>query len=318
LGGRMYQTNIEGSAAPALTAGQNSLSNTNVDFFKSPLIDGTKGDVGYLTQLVTSSLPETTQANVVTRFFQAPSYTAIDGGNPTVSGAFTNVTLNKTLAVNWRRSQFAALKSAVSTASNNCTQLFNVSAVPNGNSGLAPDLLNIGVTGPQVSTDLAVNLQYGNPYPATWTEYATAELICNVGLTAGTTSLQVSAAVYVNGPIASVSAHDVVPLISPPRNLKIAGMDGTGNLTGIGTTPVVSWDPPAMGGPISGYGIYFYSNTGTLNVPVAALFVDGATTSVTVPPVMAVGTPYAIVVESNYSQGSVSGWADLVSGIVTP
>jgi hypothetical protein len=61
----------------------------------------------------------------------------------------------------------------------------------------------------------------------------------------------------------------VRPVLGPPLNIRINGLDARQSLSGVGTSPTISWDPPA-GGVATGYNIDVFDAAGNLAVYVAA------------------------------------------------
>jgi hypothetical protein len=139
---------------------------------------------------------------------------------------------------------------------------------------------------------------YGNPYPSAWP----AIFIVS---TAVAYDLVVNGETHGNmGQLMTLSsspgtaAAPLQALLSPVRNPGINGLNLFVNQTGVGTEPVLSWDPPSLGVP-SLYQIYFWK----VNTSAAGFWLSGDAasnlttfgTSVQVPPgILKAGSMYVI------------------------
>lgn len=103
-----------------------------------------------------------------------------------------------------------------------------------------------------------VNFQYGNPYPGYWPKIAMAQAVSlapfSASLPDGGTSRTVwySAAVFSQTPLWEGTTQPLIPMVGPPRDLRVNGAPATGGsptVSNVGTSPVLSWAPPAIGSP---------------------------------------------------------------------
>ncbi|MCY1076287.1 fibronectin type III domain-containing protein [Archangium lansingense] len=120
-----------------------------------------------------------------------------------------------------------------------------------------PDLANVINDNPGQG-NFPVRFQYGNPYPGFWPKIVTAQATSaapfSVSLPDGGTSRTTwyTAAVYSQTPVWEGTAQPLIPMVGPPRDLRVNGAPATGGsptVSGVGTSPLLSWAPPALGSP---------------------------------------------------------------------
>lgn len=101
--------------------------------------------------------------------------------------------------------------------------------------------------------DSLLTLEYGDPYPTSWTRFVYASASASVYYTAtkpdGTASAPraLSVNVTTHEPLRPGTVHLLRPQIGPPQNLKINGLPATTNLPPVGPSPLVTWSPPTLG-----------------------------------------------------------------------
>jgi hypothetical protein len=101
--------------------------------------------------------------------------------------------------------------------------------------------------------DMNVTFHYGNPYPSAWTPFVYAQAVGRVRyslpLADGGTSPPRSVTVLTATREQLVGGfHPPLSLkVSVPRDVRINGQSASGNLSGVGTTPLVSWLAPTVG-----------------------------------------------------------------------
>lgn len=137
-------------------------------------------------------------------------------------------------------------------------------------------------------------------------------------------------------PAAEVMGKPILPTLSLPQNIKVAGQATPYDqiTTGVGTTPTISWDPPAMGTPTN-YRVSVIDlkdmtgtdGTTSLRRTVATMYTTG--TQVTIPEgIMQAGANYYLQVTADAAEGYDSSkpfvyaqhyvWARMFTGVVTP
>ncbi|QRK04624.1 hypothetical protein JQX13_30780 [Archangium violaceum] len=161
-------------------------------------------------------------------------------------------------AFDFRASQFETLALASHPSATLNDELVNVGTLPRfseyGQYDGYPDLA-LATNYEPGQGDFRVVLQYGNPYPSHWQRIVTAQASALVpfsltradGSTTRTAYYQ--AAAYSQVQMMDGVTQTLVPQVGPPRDLRINGASATGNLSGVGPTPLVSWTGPALGTP---------------------------------------------------------------------
>jgi hypothetical protein len=239
------------------------------------------------------------------------------------------------VAINFQAAKFEALRAAANpngTSYGPGLSLITLpGGVPRGGFGASADLLTLFLNPGAMDIDLGT-LHYGNPFPAEWGTVAAAS--CYFGVTyqapgAGSTVTR-SAAVIVE--LDGATLHGpIAPLVGPPSNPQVAGLDAFTARSGIGTTPTVSWGPPAVGTATS-YRVTvveLYADAGKSNSRSVAVLRTVAS-SVQIPPgVMAAGKAYylriaAVTAASGditthpYRYALPDGSAELLTATIVP
>ncbi|MDB4952571.1 MAG: hypothetical protein JWO36_140 [Myxococcales bacterium] len=242
------------SGAPAVAA--TSLSSFVFDLSRASyraLIDGTMGDLLTMTQLATQTVGPRT-FRTVARSFAPASFTITNGGNATLTGAFSTTATNPTFTAVWDRPAFDAELSAHSprqTANNYST--LAVSTLPEAATrGVYHDAADLVVYAPGYTTDataVSASWQYGDPYPVAWTRYGWCRYFTYRFIQLGSaTPTAIFASMLVFRDLSTVTAQSpIAPIIGAVVSPKVNGMDAFGTLNGVGTTPTVSWTAPTLG-----------------------------------------------------------------------
>ncbi|XXF79839.1 PKD domain-containing protein [Myxococcaceae bacterium GXIMD 01537] len=275
-------------------------------------IDLGRGDVVYATQLVGRSMPESGLDSVqeVRRAVHAggPAAGALlsqEGSLLRMSGALAPLPTNlQAFSVNLGAFESMALSS-------HPTAQFSNSVV---NMGVLPGLDQFGTYAGWPDLAIGFNytpglsvinpvFEYANPFPNTWRRFVTATTTARVRyampLPGGGTAQGAwfNLLSYAQEPLVEGGVHLLFPQVAPARNLRLNGQDATGPvLTGVGLSPVVSWDAPGFGVPTS-YAVRIYRLSAPTNITrrtqVASLLTDQ--TQVPVPPgVLAAGESYYV------------------------
>jgi hypothetical protein len=152
-----------------------------------------------------------------------------------------------------------------------------------------------------MTTDVSAGtVQYSDPFPAAWRR---TFIVCqNAAVDVpvpGTSTTQ--SIVLTNSQTTSMPTGTVKPLIAPVQNPKLNGADILTASTIIGTSPTLSWNPPAIGTPF-GYQVEIMAPTTALSgVPHYGLGPTLSTTktSMTIPPgLLQSGQTYLFVISS--------------------
>jgi hypothetical protein len=236
-----------------LTPGVTSLGGASFDAFEmypANLIDGSKGDLLYVTQLVTrdaGGAPYTSLAKV----FTPPPFSMEDGQPTTLSGSFSDVP-QKTLSIDWKRAAFVALAKDVHPWAGLFDSNFSVIAEYGGTSHITPTIppsLLSFYGDSETMTDFAGELSYGNPFPSAWGLAATASATfsMHVTLPGADAPKLITGEVYCSTLLGDKASLTLSPSLGPVKDILVNGKPTADWLTGAGVTPVVSWSPPATG-----------------------------------------------------------------------
>lgn len=250
--------------APDLPAlGATSVSNATFDWMdvSTPwLISPAKGDQAIFSQLSTQVVGDVTYLTL-SRSATLPTFSVAQGAPVNVNLAMVSTAPQQSLTINWKRSRFEALRTAVFPTAQSFAQDGTVSANPGGSRaelGDIPDLLRVQ---PDLgATDLALgSLSYRNPFPAGWTVYGrfTQMYRISYALPGVARNGTLVAAISVSDTTDKLGSGDITPVVGPVINLKVNGNAAQSNVSGVGTTPLLSWEPSSVGAP-NGYIVTLY------------------------------------------------------------
>ncbi len=301
------------------------------------LIDGAKGDAVILGQLEAAVTAMGVPFLALTRSLAVPSFTQVDGGKTTVAGALVNTAPGGNFQAIWKRSRFESLLLNVNPSATSYSQDASLSANPagpdHGEIGQSPDLLRIQPTPGITDLDLGT-LSYRNPFPAVWPLHGkfSHTFIIAYALTGADNKASLLGSIGVAQPAEQFS-NGVGPLIGPVGHPRIGGKDAFAGGTGIGVTPDLSWDAPAIG-VLTGTTVIVYrielpaGQRYPRTVKVATLITTGLT--VTTPPgLLVAGKTYVFQFRALSQPGLDLSWtpfqdrlpkgyADALSGIFSP
>lgn len=299
--------------APA--PGDVALANYTLDFIQIglPLLDATKGDQGYLTQLTSRTTSGQTY-RALGKAFYLPATTMSDGAATPVSGGFLDIPQTSTLHLGWKRSALAAMTTAVNPNAVVSQTEFGLWVSPLGTSVGVPaeafQLFTYDSGDVNASTDLDLgDLPYGNPFPSTWTPLAETYFIWSISYMApgATTPYVMRRSAYTATTTMPTASAPIAPLLSPVQNPRINGKTLFSNQLGVGTNPVIAWDAPATGSP-TGYVVTVYqlvNQGGVSALPgISRYTFRTAARQFTVPPgVMTSGNTYVINISAVRNPG---------------
>lgn len=312
------------------TAGDTALTALSTDaaaLFVPNQIEAAKSDATYFTQLVTLT-SGTFSYDSIGKSFQPAAFSLLDGATTPLAGAFTDVT-QKTVTLDWKRSLFAGLASAVNPTAAVTTCSVYVFGEPGGATRSTNSYVPTILYGSDAGVDdVSLKLAYGDPFPASWGPEAFIYADFSVPyLVPGTATMKhAHTTIDLSGTVTDVAAGAVKPLISPPSALKVGGKDAFAVNTGVGLTPVLSWSAPTLG-----TSVLYQVNVRLIDEAVSAghfagrFFTQG--TSVTLPPgMLASGSSYFVritaqtagSVTSPFKPATTGGTATAVSGVFTP
>jgi hypothetical protein len=176
----------------------------------------------------------------------------------------------------------------------------------------SPDLA-LATNPEQGQGDFHVSFEFGNPFPSTWNRFAVAQgysyVPFSVGLSDGGTSRNAyySATVSSQVQVLDGVTQTLVPQVGPVRDVRINGASATTALTGVGTTPLVSWTLPALGTPtrylVRLYELSATSSGGTTRAS-RGTFTTAQTQFRLPPGLLAAGKTYMLQLYAYYAPGS--------------
>src|SRR5262249_26955641 len=231
------------------------------------LIDSTKGDSVYVTQLAVQgtaparylSLAKSYTRSMLTQIAAMASTLPATG-----SAAFTTPSAGGTIALNFHKSAFDALRPSVNPNALSALSLLAVQSAPaimaHGPYAFpGPDLIRYVTGGPGGPGTMDVDfgsIAYISPFPTAWDVFGVGEWVYAVPYTlTGATPGQGPAFNVHVGSATSFGSAPVAPQLSPIRMPMVNGSaNAFMNQTGIGTAPMLSWMAPATGTP-TGYRI---------------------------------------------------------------
>ncbi|RKG71766.1 hypothetical protein D7V80_00235 [Corallococcus sp. CA054B] len=274
------------------------------------LVDASAGDPVTFHQLsakTDSSYGAPITYNAATRAFTAP-LVVTQGGTASFTGTMTALQ-DQSLTLDLRSPVFEALRTEVHPTATVVRHDLYFIAVPDGTRAgyaLAPDLLTCSL--PAGSPNRFYSFVYGNPYPS-FTQAGMVQTNFNVALMApgATQALTLRLSVGFNDVMPAFAVNAVAPRLSPPRGATLAGQAASGNLTGVGLMPRLSWGAPTVG-TATHYGVYLYEvfvnaqgrTSQVAGGPVAKLYTAG--TSLRLPPgILGSGKSYFAIIEARSS-----------------
>jgi hypothetical protein len=252
----------EASFPAAPSNGSTTISGQALDWKANlaPIIDAAKGDTTWVTQVASTASAAGTYYTTLVTAGIARGFTLRDGQPATLSAALVPVALDRKIALRWKGSEFAALASQAGPGARaGAAPALSIKTLPDAlarnNSfyrnyymGL-PSLVEVGpISG---SADYDQTIAYGNPFSskaAPWTELVTMTYAAPVRIPTPQGIGMVSAMMVAAIPVSALAETGVIaPSISPVRNAKVAGLSLDAPRTGVGTSPTITWEAPALG-----------------------------------------------------------------------
>jgi hypothetical protein len=323
-----------GLSPPPWPSGATSLT-LNIPSNNLLLFDAANGDNAYFTQLVNASYGGISFLALQQYF--GPMPITIQNGLPnTFTVTLQPRPMSSVISANIKGSAFAALYPNISrnaTAANPSNN-FRVDISPDMSAPLSNGLfLVLGSHGFSSDFD-AGDIAFANPFPAEWTPYLHYQDIALQQLTPPGASSPFPVVLLNEVKTSEFPTADkpISPLVGPVLNPQINGASLFQDQVIIGTTPTLSWQPPALG-PAYIYRVQvqqFVVTNGTPSVQLSGLALYTTDTSMTMPPgILSSGKSYFVMIESLYRNepaGSTvapfketfpEGEADLISGVIT-
>lgn len=234
----------------------------------APLVDGAKGETALITQLVAAQSGGRRYA-ALARAGAAHGFTVRDGEAATLSATLTPVAQDRAFSIQWKGSQFAALVEATGAGARpGGAATVAISVVPAGfgdipashslrdfftryHSGF-PTLVELP---PFATSDFTQDVVYGNPFPGAWSEFVTAIYTSSVPVPTAAGVGSVQARLITAQSVAALGKGGAIaPQLSPVRNVALDGVAFDAPRAGVGASPTISWQPPALG-KATGYAV---------------------------------------------------------------
>jgi hypothetical protein len=258
-------------------------------------VDPTKGDTLFVGELSSFDGGDNgaTIDQPLARFIDLTGATIDTSGNSSLSGALVDVPRTIPLSISIPRS--VSTDTDFTSGVTYQSSYVDLGVLPEvdvyGFYAGFPDLIieTSSVTGSQ--QPYAVDTTYGNPYPVEWPVFGlvhvgyTESLVVDPGV-GGTYQPLLG---YERDDLAAALPAIYTPALSPVRNIMVNGQSAGTDLTGVTTTPTISWTAPAQGTPTAYYVILtslIYDPNSQFVTAQTALFTTllPTTTSFTVPP----------------------------------
>lgn len=208
------------------------------------LLDASKGDQLIVTQYANRTITGGNASIAIKRFILSNA-TLKNAQSSTLSGTFADINLSRNVSFNWALSQFDTL--ALDTAPDfetSSQHIFIVSEPAGQAHGFFDFAMDILSTGFQFSISTDKTLGASIPQPlAGFTHIVDAEEDLGVTRTFHGATESLNAFIYVEDLLDNVDRGTLKPVTGPVKSIKLNGQDWSNPLSGVGTTPVVSWQP---------------------------------------------------------------------------
>lgn len=278
-----------------------------------PVLEGEKGDRLYVNQLdlvEDGTLPSGAplKYRTVVGSLHAPAGSFTPDGDPALglSGELKAVR-QASFSPQWPLSAFTRWGPEVNPDAQAGEARFDVMpatfSLTAGRVGHQGGLFTLEVPGGE-DGDIARRFTYGNPYPGSWGMVGSASytFVSPTPVVVGKRIHRPSGSMLVMDRLSSLTAHAIVPGITPPRLLRIDGMDAATVRTVASTQPVVSWRSPFEGVPGSYQVEFIKLGAEATDSPTVSFFVTSDRQQVSPPPgALEAGSTYYVRVTADGS-----------------
>jgi hypothetical protein len=215
---------------------------------------------------------------------------AFDGGTLSIRATLQPVSQQQ-VRFDVRRDEFHAQRSASMTGSPRASTLFSLYPMLNAPQARGVDisgspLLTFSPPSNDEQTPLVREFSYGNPYGSSWEPVAQLIQSYSFAVTNhdGSRSVQTSEGFTMYEPISSLASTPLRPRVSLPRDVKVDGISAQTPRILTTSTPVVSWEPPALG-TVTAYAVRLNCyGAGTSSFPPVRIDTSPDVRSVRLPP----------------------------------
>lgn len=232
------------------------------------LPDAAAGDTTFFVQRHHVALANGGTASVSTRFAKSTDFTVADGTGTSATLEMQAAPLSTTVQTAGAFSQFAAMVPEMNPAASvqpdpsgltfpsSQVSLFAVPgsiAFPDTSLAFDMEIAHEALYAYTGALDVDVDygpLHIGGFFGAPYQEYRQFTYSVGLVLTADGSTTGLSPTFTQLTPV-DQAGPTIAPVLSPVRSPLIAGKDAFAPQTGVGTTPTISWTPPALGSPTS-------------------------------------------------------------------
>ncbi|NOK13575.1 fibronectin type III domain-containing protein [Corallococcus exercitus] len=298
--------------------------------YGAPVLDASRGDRLYVNQLnstVVGTLPSggPLAYQSVVSSAHLPSFSFTPDGTTSLPLAATLAPVRQTpFSLEWRLSEFSRWRT-----DSNPTGTINLSSMSllpapfgyqHGWVGYQGELFNLWLPRGEDGV-IASRFAYGNPYPSSWGVVGTISYSFRSAtpVVVGSRTHYPSGNIFITDRMDHLIAGPIQPGISPPRELRIDGVDAYVPRV-VGTNqPVISWRAPAMRAPRN-YVVSVLQLISTYAAtPTLRFYVPGDRTQVRLPPgLLLPGTNYYVRVTADDSPNYEPSRAPYVTAELLP
>jgi hypothetical protein len=319
-----------GTQVVPINAGDTAIAGKTTDWAE-PLIDAANGDSALVFQL-SSKVADPPGSNgfyvALTKAGVAAPFAMVEGAATEMTVELVDVPQSRALTVHVKRSQFEALRGQVGPGaqpSRSFQHSLFIHALPRalqrGFFDVAPRVARFFASAG--TEDYDQSFIYGNPFKTAdigWDEFMIARhnFFVPVLAAGATTAADLAVGFMAQLPVSELAVDGTIaPVLTPVRNVKIAGRDLMTPQTGVGLTPMITWDAPAIGAPTC-YSVRLRQvgvSDATTTVRVVATFLTTAT-SLTLPgTLLSSGSSYLLEIEAQAIPDYQGISAPFVSGL---
>ena len=226
-----------------------------------PLVEAAKGDVLTLLQPAYAQ-QGAFMARTIRKAFTPDTLTEVDGTTASLTGSFV-APPDASVDLYWDGTREAAYQAQVRPDALKMGPFLEIDVQSGGfiqgwlqGPGMDPQISSGGhpfplsMSGPAPTQPIHQVLGFRDPYPATWPRVYVATTPFSVNLTLNGNQGGLSSVMTVISDSPGTAAAPLAALVSPIQHPTLDGKDFFLDRTGVGTTPVLAWDPPALGSPV--------------------------------------------------------------------
>ncbi len=227
----------------------------------APLVEAAKSDALMLLQPA-SAQQGAFLVRTIRKSFTTDTLTEVSGGNVPVTGTFI-APPDASVDLYWDATREAAYRTQVRP---DAMQMGPSLYVDVQSGGFSQGWLQEAGTDPQTSYDshpflLSISgpaptqpihqvFGFRDPYPAAWPRVYIASTNFSISITSNGNQGGLSGAMSVISDSPGTAGSPLAALVSPVQHPTLGGKDFFADQVGVGTTPILAWDPPALGSPV--------------------------------------------------------------------